>query len=286
MPTCELDSPDFDMRTISLGAGVQSSALYRMAVIGMVTPKPDFAIFADTKIEPPWVYETLEDLKKWGDIPIEVASAGDLGEAIRSGVNSTGGRFASVPFWVKNSDGSRGIGRRQCTREYKIDVVKKRIRELLGLEKGQRAAGKFRVEQWIGISVDEVQRAKPSQDSWIDLRWPLLFDVPMRRADIILWMENNDFPIPGRSACILCPYRKPVEYARWRDEEPDLFEEACNWDDLIRSRGTMRGMNGQQFIWRELRPLRDLPPVEELEKRDDAQLDLFNDACDSGMCGV
>lgn len=279
-------SEEFDLRVISLGAGVQSTALYRMAVMGIVGPKPDFAIFADTQIEPYWVYDNLKELQAWGDIPIEIASAGSLGEAVKAGVNSTGQRFASVPFWVKGSDGTHTPGRRQCTREYKIDVVKQRIRELLGLQKRQRAAGRFKVEEWVGISVDEVQRAKPSRYDWITTRWPLLFDKPMRRHEIKTWMTQNGFPIPGKSACTLCPYRKPIEYARWREEEPELFEEACQWDELIRSNGTMKGMKGQQYIWRGLQPLRDLPSVEELEGKDDAQIDMFNDACDSGMCGV
>jgi len=64
------------------------------------------------------------------------------------------------------------------------------------------------------------------------------------------------------------------------------FEEACQWDDLIRSKGTMKGFRGQQYIWRELKPLRELPPLAELEGKDEAQIDMFNDACDSGMCGV
>jgi len=257
-----------------------------MAVTGELTPKPEYAIFADTQSEPKRVYENLDALEQWGDIPIERPTAGSLGEAVREGVNSTGGRFASVPFWVEGSGGDSTPGRRHCTREYKIDVVKRRVRELLGLHPGQRAAGKYRVEEWVGISVDEVQRARPSRYEWITTRWPLLFDVPMRRAEIKLWLQNNGFPIPGKSACTFCPYRKPIEYARWREDEPELFEEACRWDELIRSNGTMRGMKNRQFIWRELKPLRELPPLSELEGKDDAQLDMFNDGCDTGMCGV
>ncbi len=276
----------YDLRIISLGAGVQSSALYRMAVMGEIGPRPDYAIFADTQNEPYWVYENLADLEKWGDIPILKPSIGSLGEAVKAGANSTGGRFASVPFWVEGEDGRASLGRRQCTREYKIDVVAQQIRSLLGLKKGERAAGKYRVEQWMGISVDEVQRASPSRIKWITSRWPLLFDKPMRRYEIKAWMAANGFPIPGKSACTFCPYRKAVEYAKWREDEPEVFEEACQWDDLIRSKGTMKGFRGQQYIWRELTPLRELPPLAELAGKDEAQIDMFNDACDSGMCGV
>lgn len=37
---------------LSLGAGVQSSALALMASAGEIGPMPDFAVFADTQDEP------------------------------------------------------------------------------------------------------------------------------------------------------------------------------------------------------------------------------------------
>lgn len=276
-----MPSDAYDLRVISLGAGVQSSALYRLAVMGEIGPKPDYAIFADTQQEPPWVYETVEDLRRWGDIPIVVRSRGDLGEHLRAGKNSTGQKFSSVPFWVEGADGKEVGGRRQCTREYKIDVVRDAVKEILGVAKGARVKGRYRVEQWVGISTDEAQRAKPSRYEWIANRFPLLFDKPMSRGQIRLWMEKHGFPLPGKSACVFCPFRSPVEYARLRDSNPELFAAAVRWDEAIRDTGTGR----RQYVWRALRPLRELPPLEELEGRDDAQLDLWGNECE-GMCGV
>ena len=279
---------DFDLRIISLGAGVQSSALYRLAVLGEVGPKPDYAIFADTQCEPPWVYENLAELEAWGDIPILRPSAGSLGDKISKAVGNQEGHFANIPFWTRSKDGASAAPlRRHCTSEFKINVVKRQVRDILGLEPGQRAAGKFRVEEWVGISIDEVQRAKPSRFSWVTTRWPLLYDIPMRRPEIKDWMRRKGFKIPGKSACTFCPYRQPVEYARWRAEEPELFEEACEWDELLRSgeTGLLKGMRDEAYIWRDLRPLRELPPLEELEKRDDRQINLFENECE-GMCGV
>ena len=281
---------DFDLRTISLGAGVQSSAIYRMAVMGEIGPRPDYAIFADTQHEPPWVMESLESLRKWGDIPIVIATKGELGDEIRKAVGLKEGHFANIPFWARSTDNPDVATplRRHCTSDFKIRVVHKKVRELLGLKPGQRASGKYRVEEWIGISVDEVMRAKPSRVDFIESRFPLLFDRPMRRAEIKLWLESNGFPIPGKSACIFCPYRKPIEYARWRDEEPEVFAQAVEWDEMLRSSesGLLKGMKDAAYIWKDLKPLRELPSVAELEGRDDAQLDMFNDGCETGMCGV
>jgi len=277
---------DFDLRIISLGAGVQSSAMYRMAALGEFDHMPDYAVFADTQQEPYWVYENLDSLERdhGQTIPIIRATAGDLGKAVSAASNSDAGRFASVPFWVEGNDGKESLGRRQCTREYKIDVVQQAVRRLLGLKKGQRAVGKYQVEEWIGISTDEASRAKPSRYPWVTTRWPLLYDVPMNRQECKEWMTAHDFEIPGKSACVFCPYRKAVEYAKWREEEPELFEEACRWDDKIRASGTMKGMRGKQYVWRKLKPLRELPLLADLDPHHD-QLDLFDAECE-GMCGV
>ena len=48
------------LRTISLGAGVQSTTMALMAARGEIGPMPDCAIFADTGWEPKQVYEHLD----------------------------------------------------------------------------------------------------------------------------------------------------------------------------------------------------------------------------------
>ena len=276
-----------DLRVISLGAGVQSSALYLMALDGEIGPRPDVAIFADTQREPPWVYENVWRLAAEGGdrIPIVIATLGDIGDAVVRKCGGAPGRFASVPFWTPSEGrpGKAAPGRRQCTREFKIDVVKQAIRRHLGLAKGERA-GKRRVEEWIGISADEATRAKPSRTPWITTRWPFLFDRYMRRSQIVEWLRARGWPEIKKSACVFCPYRQPAEYARWRDEEPELFSEACRWDDLVRDAGRA-GLRQPQYLTRLLVPLRDLPPVGALVSQPHANLNLFENECE-GMCGV
>ena len=279
---------EYDLRVISLGAGVQSSTLYRMAALGEIPgPMPSAAIFADTQAESPHVYEQVDALEAehGGTIPIVRATAGSLLEMVNDALDpDSSRRFASVPFWVQNPNGSRGLGRRQCTREMKVAVVKKAIRGLLGLKPRERAAGRFRVESWIGISLDEAQRAKPARDSWIFHRWPFLYDVPMRRTDCLRWNEERGFPLPRRSACWFCPFGSESEYARMRESDPELFEKACQLDDALRSPTRRREtLVGDEYVLHSLIPLRELPSIDEVENR--AQLDLFGHECE-GMCGV
>ena len=70
---------EFDMRCLSLGAGVQSSAMILMADRGDFGDVPEHAIFADTQSEPPWVYEHLSWLEsEIKHIKIHRVTAGSL----------------------------------------------------------------------------------------------------------------------------------------------------------------------------------------------------------------
>ena len=274
------------LRYISLGAGVQSSTLYALAARGEIGPMPDVAIFADTQAEPKWVYEQLDYLEaKHGDvIPIVRVTDGSLTDALKRALPTENrvARYASIPFWTVGDDGRRAPGRRQCTREHKIDPIKREARRMLGVEKGRRVPKNVQAEEWVGISMDEIHRAKPSRYPWIVTRWPLLFDRPMRRAQCIQWMETNGYKIPKRSACFFCPYHGNDEWKQIRDEAPELWKQAIELDDSMRAAGPMRGMRRLQYMHRSLVPLREAVLDEDT---DDSQLDLFQNECE-GMCGV
>src|SRR4051812_19350900 len=121
------------VHVLNLGAGVQSTALYLLAREGQL--HFDYAVFADTQDEPAAVYRHLEWLQSIGGPPILIRTAGRLGDDLIAGRNTSGGRFASIPAFVAENHETRnpgpakeGIIRRQCTREYKIEVVETTIR--------------------------------------------------------------------------------------------------------------------------------------------------------------
>ena len=271
----------YDLRLISLGAGVQSSAMYLMACEGELTPMPDAAIFADTQAEPPWVYEHLEFLETFAHIiPIHRCTGGSIEKKLYWGRQNGGKGFVQIPAYLSGLDG-RGIGPRQCTGEFKITPIQKEVRRLLGLSKGQRAAGKFKVEQWIGISLDEIQRAKPSDVSWIKRHYPLIFDRPTDRAECSHWIQQRGYPLPKKSSCYFCPYHDDKTWLDLKRSDPALFARAVQIDNDLRA-GEMRcsdGLTKQQFLHSGLKPLG------ETEFRDEDQLDLFTNECE-GVCGV
>lgn len=197
-----IDAPA--LRVLSLGAGVQSTTLALAAARGDVGPMPDCAIFADTGWEPRRVYEHLAWLRERLPFPVHIVSAGSLRDSILD-LNEHDKRAASVPFFVKRSDGSVGMGqRRQCTREYKIDPIIKEVRRLIGVQPGQRVRNGVHVEQWIGISTDEIQRVKLAQHHYITHRWPLI-EANMSRRDCLKWLSERQYSAP-KSSCLGCPF--------------------------------------------------------------------------------
>lgn len=275
----------FDLRSISLGAGVQSTAVALLAAKGIIGPMPDCAIFADTGAEPQHVYDHLNWLEPLLPFPVHRVMEGDgLDSNILASLDGIGdhrwarGRYAGAPFFTESKNGG-GMLRRQCTSEFKILPIQKKLRSLLGLEKGQRAAGVFDVETWIGISMDEIQRAKPSRDKWETKRYPLI-EMRWTRADCLKWMKEEGYPEPPRSACVWCPYHSDAEWRHLRDTDPESWERALTMDDLIR--GGVRGTTEKLYLHKSLVPLRDA----DLRSAEDCgQLSMWDNECE-GMCGV
>jgi hypothetical protein len=265
------------LRVLSLGAGVQSTTLALLAAHGEIEI-PDCAIFADTQWEPRAVYEHLAWLRSNNVLPfpVHVVTRGNIRESIRTRRMLKGGRFAAIPWHIINEDGSAGMGRRQCSSEYKLEPIAYKIRELLG--KGQRDRISARsVEVMIGISRDEAYRMKPSRQAYMVNRYPLV-ERGMRRYDCLLWLKRHGYPEPPKSACIGCPF---TDNERWRERK----QVAAEWADAVLAdrelrQGDARGMRGLEFMHRSRLPLDQVD-----FSVDDRQLDLFGNECE-GMCGL
>ena len=175
-----LEPSPIRLRALSLGAGVQSTTMALMAAHGEIGPMPDCAIFADTGWEPRAVYEHLEWLMSDNVLPfpVHIVSAGNIRDDLMAA--GDGNRWASIPAFAKtvtpagaivpildeDEDGeiieigsrstsrettSIGMIRRQCTTDYKVVPIRRKVRELAGLTR-KRSPDHAVVEQWIGIS--------------------------------------------------------------------------------------------------------------------------------------
>ena len=267
---------------LSLGAGVQSTVLALMADRGEYDlPRPDFAIFADTGWEPPAVYEHLEWLISQLSFEVVKVQAGNIRESILSGTNPEGRNFLDVPVFLVNTDGSLGVSTRQCTRVYKLDPIRRELRDRLGMEPNRRAPKETQVEMWLGISVDEMARQKPSKDEWITNRYPLI-EHGFSRKQLKRWFNEN---YPGRdlprSACIGCPYHDDPTWKHLKENDPKSFKDAVSVDRALREDPSTKGMiKGKAYLHRSRIPLA------EVDFSDTTDYDtLMEEECE-GLCGI
>lgn len=244
------------IHVISLGAGVQSSTMALMAARGLISPMPVAAIFADTQAEPGSVYRWLDYLERHLPFPIWRATKGSL-EA----------------FMSRNGH-KDGLMRRHCTGDFKIDVIHRELRRRFGRKRS------LCVIMWIGISIDEAHRMKPSRKSWITNIWPLI-DRNISRRACLQWMQASGYPEPPRSSCVFCPFHSDAEWLRLKTAEPREFARAVLWEQQYQAAlGRTTEIDGKPFLHRTCKPLHlvEFNP-------NDKQPDLFGNECE-GMCGV
>lgn len=278
-------------RILNLGAGVQSTALFLMALDGDEVEPFDVAIFADTQEEPASVYRHLDWLDSLGGPPILIVTAGKLGDALEKGTDVHGNgcegfHFVSIPAYVKNLDGSRGLVRRQCTGDFKVKPIELAIREqVFGVGKGKPLPKDAMCVQVMGLSYDEPKRvirvkerflAKPK--TW-RVEFPL-WDLEMTRLDCVRYLEKRVPHSVPRSACVFCPFKRNDEWRSLKEHDPEGWARAVEIDEVCR---VGNGSTGQRFLHSSCVPL----PLVDLRERDErtGQMNLgFIDECE-GYCG-
>lgn len=282
-----------EWNVLSLGAGVQSSALALMAAKGEIGPMPDFAVFADTQAEPQSVYDWLDWLECELPFPVYRVSKGDLTldqltPAVRQSDGSSGAKAGTsyvkklIPVFGLMPDGSQvaAIGRK-CTADYKIAPINRFVKGRCGVGRGQKDVT---VTQWIGISLDEMQRMKESRVGWSQHRWPLI-ELKMRRSDCIQWMKDNGYPEPPRSACYYCPFHSDAEWRRLRDDDPEHFNKAVIFDKKLRGCFSEHDKHTKMevYLHRSCKPLGE---VDFDNDEDKGQMVWDFQAECEGMCGL
>jgi hypothetical protein len=247
-----------------------------MAMHGEIKPMPEGAIFADTGGEPQAVYDWLDWLEKQLSFPVYrvMQDAGLKNNIVNSATN--GARAAQPPFFAANG----GLLRRNCTADFKVVPITKKVRELVGLKPRQRAPkDTILATQWIGISLDEIQRMKEPREKWLKHRWPLI-ELRMTRGHCLEWMQDHGYPRPPRSACTFCPYRSNKEWRDMRERDFISWNDAVEMDDLIRD--GVRGTKEKLYLHRSMVPLDEVDLSDPQEGQ--AQFS-FMDECD-GLCGT
>jgi hypothetical protein len=269
------------IKVLSWGCGVQSTTLGEMSAQGLLEPL-DVIITADTGWERQATYDARDFYaERWQEMGIHVEIV-DGGDIRHHGATE----HVHIPFWT--SDG--GPLRRQCTGEFKIMPIRRTLRTLAGYHSSRNPyppAGTFEV--WLGISLDEWHRAKPSRVQYITNRWPLL-ERTMDRQDCIGWLEAQHLPIPPKSACVCCPYRQASAWLEMKADAPEEFADAVLFDEENRHNPLAARGNStadELYIWQKAEPLAEAD-LEFWAGRERAkygtQLPMM--LCESGHCWV
>ncbi|WP_419808407.1 hypothetical protein [Sphingomonas sp.] len=286
-PSISAELPNARARYIMLGLGRESTAMLLMADRGLLGPKPDGAIVADTGDEKTSALETLAMLQSANfplSIPIHVVKGGDLAEDFDAATSGRKSWFPNPPLYVENEDGSRGQLTRGCTRDYKIRYELGEMKRRLGYAKGARMPDHPIVEQWLGIAWNERHRMAPSPAPWIENRYPCV-EAELTTWWLMAWVKREyDIDLES-SGCKRCPFMSLRAQLAMKRRYPDDWEVR-----LVADRAARHGMPNvarPAFLSDRLIPLDEMDLEVEIEKREGTLLShIAGDQCPEGACGV
>lgn len=256
------------IEVFSSGGGTQSCAIAALIIQGKL-PKPDFVVIADTGKEMPTTWQYMDAvvrpaLKAIG-LEVHRIMREDFASPRGREVFATSGHLMIPAFSNQSGETSKLSG--FCSSAWKSEVRDRWFSKVHGITRGQR-------KHWIGYSLDESKRwmrmQKGEEYQKGQIRFPLVYDVPMRRHESIALVERMGWPKPPRSRCWMCPNQSDHEWAEVQTDYPEKFAEAIALDESIRER------DPHAFLHSSVKPLRDA----DLSKPDD----LFSASCPSGEC--
>jgi hypothetical protein len=267
------------MRVVAYGGGVQSTALlvlaaerridfrtFLIANVGEDSEHPATLAYV-RDIAMPYAAEHDIEIHELRRIPQRGPMKGQV-ETLMGRLMRDGSR--SIPIPVRMSKNGPPASR-SCTADFKIRVTGRWMREHGATEADPATVA-------LGISVDEIQRAKPGIDPLAKYQnrvYPLL-DLGYHRNDCRRIITDAGLPVPPKSACFFCPYHDTDAWKRLRRDTPDLFEKACHLEDTLNERRAMLGKE-PVYLTRHAVPL--ARAIEGTE-----QLPGMGDDCDSGYC--
>ena len=269
------------MRILSFGAGMQSTALALMSCenanaskngqepVFPLVPIYDLVAFCDLGFEPPWVKRQVEFTRKaceWAGIRFEKLDSPLYQDFME---NFGERRTISIPWWTLGEDGHKSRMPRNCTIDYKVEMISKFVRwEILGYKKGQRLRPEDEKahEMHMGFSFEEKRRCKDNPNRMFVNRFPLV-DMELTRADNFAYIKDVWGLETKASACNFCPYHKNYFFKFLKENLPETYQQLVEVDELLRDKNPKPPMDSDLFISRSRKRLEDLTP----EDCDDAE---------------
>lgn len=249
------------MKTLNLGWGIQSFTIAAMVALGELE-SIDAAIHADTTHERSGTYDFAARWTPWLEaLDVRVITVRDAEQAAYVSTYKT-----DAPFFTLTPSRTGGMLRRQCTQRWKIAPIRKWLQTNRNGEP---------VEQWLGISLDEAERMKPSDAKYITHRWPLI-EKRMTRNACVAWLARHDLEVPIKSACVFCPFHNRSAWYQMKREGGADWKKAIAVDEAIRKVRPPFDL----FVHSDRIPLADIRSPQE-----HGQFELWSEEC-SGTCFV
>ena len=240
------------------GGGVQSAAIAALIVRGDL--RPDLAVIVDTQREQTTTWTYMESV-----ISPALTSVGATLHRVLKGEYATVDLYGGedddsllIPAFTTQS-GEIGKLPTFCSNEWKRRVV----------QRWATAQGVKLATMWLGISTDERHRVNFTAGKW-ENAYPLI-DARMNRGDCLALVAKMGWPAPPRSSCWMCPNHSPQEWRDIRDNKPQDWQQAIQFDR------EMRKSDPHAFLHEGATPLEDAD-------FDERNGDLFKEGCASGYC--
>ena len=231
---------DKPLTVLSYGGGRQTAGMLAMVALGEL-PRPDMVLFADTGGEKP---ETYEHIRHWAE-PL----AGKLGIPFVATRHTVRNKPVALYDYCWRYRWLPQPWQRMCTRKFKVEAIKRVVRPY-------RDRGP--IEMWLGISIEEAKRARPSRVKWIVNRHPLV-DRGLSVHDCLDALRRAGGPEPVKSACFFCSFQKQHNWRQLATQHPDLFERAVALEErahevnpsvFLNGRALLRlYLEGEQLAW-------------------------------------
>lgn len=266
------------LKILSCGAGMQSTALALMscqnALYGKrhppsklpypLVPIYSHVIFCDLGFEPSWVHDQVEFIKeacKTADIPFIILDSPLYKDFME---NFGERRTISIPWWTLGDDGHKSKMPRNCTIDYKVDLIAKYVRwELLGYKKYARLRDEDKKahEIHMGFSAEEIRRCKENPNPLFVNKFPLV-EMGLTRADNYAYIRDVWGLETKASACTFCPFHRNYFFQHLKENLPEEYKKLIGVDELLRDKKPKPPMDSDLFISRSRKRIADLTPEE------------------------
>lgn len=210
---------------ISLGAGIQSTALVIMSVKGII--ESDYAIFADTGAE------KLETYQYLSSVLLPYTQANNYKIVILGYDSEYNTKKLPLDDWYRKKERIPYRINRSCTDNWKKQPIRRYLKKY-------EPEGANII---IGFSYDEIHRMRDSDKEKYPNLYPLI-DMKITRSGLEKYFEEWNLPTPVKSGCYMCPFNKKTDWIQLRQNYPNLMRKAIDMENIAEIK---RNEEGKQF---------------------------------------